>query len=145
MKNVKDILDSLASPTQSKWREKAEWRRANRHWLRKSQKIALTILESISSKKMTQKELSEQMGVSAQYISRILKGSENLSLETISKLENVLGIEIISVNSYSTQQTIMPMWQKLTDAKFESSTETELVSMPMSGFSSYLNSYKQSA
>ena len=95
------ILDSLASSTPSKWREKAEWRIANRLWLRKSQKIAFTILECIYSKKIKQKDLAEKLNVSEQYISKVLKGSENLSLETITKFESVLGIQILSVNSCS--------------------------------------------
>ena len=118
MKNVQEVLDSLVSSTPSKWREEAEWRRANRQWLRKSQEIAMTILECMASKKMTQKQLSEKMGVSAQYVSRILKGSENLSLETISKIENVLGIEILTINSHTTRQTITSMRQNITDAQY---------------------------
>ena len=118
MKNVQEVLDSLVSSTPSKWREEAEWRRANRQWLRKSQEIAMTILECMASKKMTQKQLSEKMGVSAQYVSRILKGSENLSLETISKIENVLETEILTINSHTTRQTITSMWQNIADAQY---------------------------
>ena len=36
------------------------------------------------------------MGCSQQYVSLILKGKENLTLETISKLERVLDYEILS-------------------------------------------------
>lgn len=35
------------------------------------------------------------MNCSQQYISKILKGKENLSLETISKIEQALSIQII--------------------------------------------------
>ena len=35
------------------------------------------------------------MGCSQQYVSLILKGKENLTLETISKMEKVLGTELI--------------------------------------------------
>lgn len=139
MKNTKEILDSLASSTPSKWREKAEWRRANRQWLRKSQKIALTIIECLSSKKMTQKQLSEKMDVSQQYVSRILKGSENLSLETISKIETVLGIEIISITSYTTQQTITTKWQNIAMPKFESSINSESMSHSLNAYTNYSN------
>lgn len=139
MKNTKEILDSLASSTPSKWREKAEWRRANRQWLRKSQKIALTIIECLSSKKMTQKQLSEKMDVSQQYVSRILKGSENLSLETISKMETVLGIEIISINSYTLQQTIKTKWQNIALPKFESSIKSESMSYSLNVYTNYSN------
>lgn len=45
---------------------------------------------------MSQKQLSEQMGCSQQYVSKVLKGQENLSLETLSKIERCLNIQIIS-------------------------------------------------
>ena len=77
---AKSILDSYASPTPSKWRERAEYRRSNRKWIRRSQQIALAILERLTELGMSQKELAEEMEVSAQYVSKVLKGSENLSL-----------------------------------------------------------------
>ena len=45
---------------------------------------------------MTQKDLAEKLNVSPQQVSRMGKGKENLTLETISKLEYVLGIALIS-------------------------------------------------
>lgn len=42
-----------------------------------------------------QKMLAEKMGCTQQYISKVLKEKKNMSLETICKIENVLGIEII--------------------------------------------------
>ena len=44
---------------------------------------------------LTQKELAERLGCSQQYISLILKGKENLTLETIAKLETVLDFELL--------------------------------------------------
>jgi transcriptional regulator with XRE-family HTH domain len=35
------------------------------------------------------------MGCTQQYVSKILKGKENMSLETLSKLEDALGISLI--------------------------------------------------
>jgi transcriptional regulator with XRE-family HTH domain len=39
------------------------------------------------------------MGLSRQYIHKLLKGQQNLTFETISKLETVLGIELIQIPS----------------------------------------------
>ena len=44
---------------------------------------------------MNRKQLAEKMNCSPQYISKVLKGRENLSLETLSKIEMALGISII--------------------------------------------------
>ena len=77
------------------WREKAEWRRENRRWLRYSGYIALTVLQRLEELKMSQKELAEKMNCSPQYVSRLLKGSENLTLDTISKLEVCLDLDLV--------------------------------------------------
>lgn len=47
---------------------------------------------------MTQKMLAEKMNCTQQYISKILKGRENLSLEAISKIENALYIHFLQMD-----------------------------------------------
>ena len=44
---------------------------------------------------LTQNALAKRMGCTQQYVSKILKGKENMSLETLSKLEDALGISLI--------------------------------------------------
>ena len=44
---------------------------------------------------MTQKSLAEKMGCSQQYVSLLLKGGENLTLETIAKIEEALGFRLL--------------------------------------------------
>lgn len=90
-----DRLKGYQSETPTKWREAASERRANKDWLRYSQQIAMKMLDKMESVGMTQKHLAEVMGCSQQYISKILKGRENLSLETLSKIEAALGISIL--------------------------------------------------
>ena len=88
-------LKQHQSATPSKWRENAEWRMKNKSWLRYSQRIAMMMLDKMEEMNMTQKQLSEMMGCSQQYVSKVLKGQENLSLETITKIEGCLGIQIL--------------------------------------------------
>ncbi|MDE6304627.1 MAG: helix-turn-helix transcriptional regulator [Paramuribaculum sp.] len=98
MNTREEILSKLkihSSETPSKWREKAEWRTANRAWLRYSQRIAMMMLDKMEKLGLTQKSVAERMGCSQQYISRVLKGTENLSIETISKIEKALELEIL--------------------------------------------------
>lgn len=100
MKSSNDIISNLKqyqSSTPSKWRENAEWRLANKSWLRYSQQIAMMMLDKMDELNMTQKKLAELMGCSQQYVSKVLKGQENLSLETLSKIERCLNIQILSV------------------------------------------------
>ena len=77
------------------WREKAEWRRENRRWLRYSGFIAITVMHRLEELNMSQKDLAEKMNCSPQYVSKLLKGSENLTLDTISKLEECLELDLV--------------------------------------------------
>lgn len=99
MRTANEIVSKLKQhqpSTPSKWRENAEWRMANKSWLRYSQHIAMMMLDRMEELHMSQKQLSEQMGCSPQYVSKVLKGQENMSLETLSKIERCLDIQIIS-------------------------------------------------
>lgn len=98
MKTKEEIISRLKeheSATPSRWRENAEWRMANKSWLRYSQRIAMMMLDRMEELGLTQTSLATKMGCSQQYISRVLKGTENLSIETISKIESALEMEIL--------------------------------------------------
>ena len=90
-----EFLEAHQSETPSKWRDEAEWRRDNWSWLRHSQMIAVKVLLQMKQMGLTQKALAERMNCTQQYVSKILKGKENMSLDTLSKLEDALGISLI--------------------------------------------------
>jgi transcriptional regulator with XRE-family HTH domain len=90
-------LNKVLSNQKSTWEEEAKWREENEDWLSQSFDIAVRVLDTLRTKKMTQKELAEKMGVSPQFINKVLKGQENLSLETTAKLSRALGIKLIAV------------------------------------------------
>lgn len=95
MNNRKEKLSNLASDQPSDWKAKAKYRRENREWLKKSAAIAVQVLDALKAQNLSQKELAERMKISPQQISKIVKGQENLTLETISNLETALCIQII--------------------------------------------------
>ena len=95
MKEVIARIERHQSATPSRWREKAEWRSQNKSWLRHSQHIAMLMLDKMEELHLTQKQLADLMGCSQQYVSKVLKGQENLSLETMAKIEDSLHINII--------------------------------------------------
>lgn len=95
MKEIQNKLRQHSSVTPSKWRVAASSRKENKEWLRYSQNIAMMMLDRMEELGMTQKSVAEKMGCSQQYISRVLKGTENLSIETISKIESALGLHIL--------------------------------------------------
>lgn len=92
-----DRLKELSAGRMSTWHEEAEWYRKNIGWLKRSSKIAFRILCELDEQGISQKELASRMDVSPQYVNKIVKGKENLSLETIWKLEKALDITLISV------------------------------------------------
>ena len=99
MRTENEIVSKLKEhqpATPSKWRENAEWRMANKSWLRYSQLIAMMMLDRMEELHMSQKQLPEMMACSQQYVSKVLKGQNNLSLETLYKIEQCLNHHIIA-------------------------------------------------
>lgn len=103
---IKQKLNRLSAGQSSGWEQKAIWRKANRSWLDKSARIALKIVRALRVKKLSQKDLADMMGTSAQHISKLLKGQENFTLETISRIEMVLGIDLITISVFSSRMEI---------------------------------------
>lgn len=96
----REKLASNASGQVSPWIEDAKWRRANRDWLKVSSQIAIRILSTLKEQGLTQKDLAQKINVSPQQISKIVKGKENLSLQTIIKLEKALNVSLIVFPQY---------------------------------------------
>ena len=94
MSNI-EKLKKLAVKSDRDFAKELQWRRENRSWLKESSRIAISILKRLDDLSWTQKTLAEKMKVSPQQISKILKGQENLTLETIVKLESCLGLVLI--------------------------------------------------
>jgi transcriptional regulator with XRE-family HTH domain len=97
-KEIQDKLNQIIANEPNKWLEEANYRFENKAWLRKSQAIALKILRHIRANGISQKELAEKLNVAPQQVNRWVKGSENFTLETISRVENVLDIQLINVS-----------------------------------------------
>ena len=105
MSKAIEYLEAHQSAAPSKWRENAQWRRDNEFWLKYARFITLQVLRSMDEQAVTQAELAKRMGCSQQYVSNLLKGSSNMTLETIARLEKALNIDIIQstfsrVNGY---------------------------------------------
>ena len=89
------FLEAHQSPTPSRWREDAQWRRDNEYWLKYSRYITLEVMRAMDEQSVTQVELAKRMGCTQQYVSNLLKGSSNMTLETIARLEDALNIDLI--------------------------------------------------
>jgi transcriptional regulator with XRE-family HTH domain len=137
---------ALVSPESTQTLEKNRWRIANRVWLRASQDIALKILDQLELLNWSQKDLAEKMGVSPQYINKIVKGKENLTLETLSHLQIVLEIPLLAsyyeahnqkVEAYILQQTmIVPMVFSANYSQKQSKVMQIHLNLPFAAYSS---------
>jgi ribosome-binding protein aMBF1 (putative translation factor) len=94
---VIERLSRYQSDQPSKWREEEEKRRRAKTdgWLQYSRRIAIKIAMAMKQQNLSRQDVAERMDCSPQYVSRLLKGEENLSLETIYKLENALNVCIL--------------------------------------------------
>jgi transcriptional regulator with XRE-family HTH domain len=92
-----ETFQKLVSDEKSGWLKKALWHKANKNWLDKSAKVAVNVLVALREKEWSQKDLAEKMNVSAQQINKIVKGQQNLTFETISKLEEALAISLMEI------------------------------------------------
>lgn len=90
-----NYLESHQSETPSTWRTEAEWRRENKAWLLHSQRIAVKVLLFMKQEQLTQNAMAERLGCTQQYVSKILKGKENMSLDTLTKLEQAMNIQLV--------------------------------------------------
>ena len=110
MSKVTEYLSGRQPSLQSKRSEEAQWRRDNSRWLGYSRFITIKIMQAMDEQKVTQSMLASRIGCSLQYVSNLLKGSSNMTLETISKIEDALEIDIVKsaltmVSGYSSVST----------------------------------------
>lgn len=97
MTYTKKTIKNISTQSDENWMEDIAWRKENKAWLRKSTAIALRILDALDGLNWNKAKLAHEMGVSPQQVSKYVKGEENFKLETICKLEKVLGIELVTI------------------------------------------------
>lgn len=92
-----DRLSRYQSDSPSRWQEDEKNRREAKAkgWLQYSRRIAIRLAMEMKWQGLTRQDVANRMGCSPQYVSRLLKGEENLSLETICKLESALNVAIL--------------------------------------------------
>jgi plasmid maintenance system antidote protein VapI len=93
--NNKENFLKLVSEKKSNTLENIRDRKKNRAMLRESQSIAFKVLLRLEDLKWTQKKLAEKLEVTPQQVTKIISGKENLTLETLVKLQNVLEIALL--------------------------------------------------
>jgi len=93
-------IEDLISSEPSGWLEDAQWREENREWLMYSFDIALQTLIALRKQGKKKKWLAEQLGVSKKRVRKMLNGTENYTIKTISQLELILDIKLVETVKY---------------------------------------------
>ena len=73
-----------------------------------SGRIAMKIHEKLASAGLTQKDLSKRLGVSPSYVSQLLGGQPNMTLQTLAALSQALGftVDIVLGNAETPAPTV---------------------------------------
>ena len=79
----------------SNWLKEAKWRAENRDWLNYSVQIAIKIVRHFREHEIDIDNLCNELGISPEVLSNILKGREDLTLSMIAKIEKSLGIKLL--------------------------------------------------
>ncbi|SMD43096.1 Predicted transcription factor, homolog of eukaryotic MBF1 [Aquiflexum balticum DSM 16537] len=120
MNKTEEKIKALASETPaSSWREKVEFRKANKATLRQAAKVALRLLDALEDKGWSQAQLARELEVTPQQVSKWIKGQGDFKFSTIDKLEKVLGIKIHAVLTEDEFVT--------TEEAFEASLKEEMI------------------
>jgi ribosome-binding protein aMBF1 (putative translation factor) len=126
MKTNREKFLELVSDVDIKAEERINWRIANRQWLRVSQSIGFDILEKLDDLGWTQKDLAEKMGVSPPYINKIVKGSENFTLQSLVKLQEILDIPILA-SYFEKKQAASQLLTVVNEIEEDASFDLEMV------------------
>lgn len=156
------IKESLADDS---WMDEILEGNSKSHYLSHSNAIATEILLELKRRKMSQTELANRLHVSPQYINKIVKGSENLTLDTIGKIERELEIQLIVVPGSEKKDATMkkelsqssfiknlpvygeliPLYQKTTEMVFHGSVQLSTLKKEDPYSEDYYEQLKQKA
>lgn len=85
MSRTIDFLKQHESNAPSRFQENAEWRRENREWLKWSRDVTLSLVDYMETNEINRNGLAERLGVTPQYVSKILSGKVNFSYKKIAR------------------------------------------------------------
>ena len=87
--------------------ERLKWEDENWDWLELSSHIAFQLCDFIHKSKMDKTEVCLRLNVSRGYLSRLMKGQENLTLQTIAKLERLTKRKLIFIMPEEPQKKVI--------------------------------------
>ena len=91
-KKTLEFLNANESETPSTFMEDAKKRQEDETWLKWSRGVSLSIVDYMQENGYSRTDISNQLGVSPQYVSRLLSGRTNFSFKSVAQIEHKLGI-----------------------------------------------------
>ena len=91
-----EFLNANKQTENNQFVEQAQYLKDNWGWLKYSYAVAIKMRQRMAELGLTQKMLADQLGCTQQHISALLAGRVNMTLETLSKLESALKIDLLS-------------------------------------------------
>ncbi len=95
MKRTIDVLREHSTGKSGEWKQQAQEEVEAWGWKQYSYMIAIKARKQMARLQMTQKQLAEAMGCTQQYVSLLLSGNLNMTLETIARLEKALQFTLL--------------------------------------------------
>lgn len=108
----------------AKWKEIARWNEQHAACLDDLVIIATRIRSALKDKGLSQKELAAALEVCPQALTRIMKGRQNLSLQSIRRIEKVLNIRLISIHEQHEQAAMMQQKVQFVPVSIHYSTQS---------------------
>lgn len=87
-----DFLEANRSKQPSTFIEDSKRRQENEVWQKWSRGVALSVVDYMQAYDLSRSDVAERLGVSPQYVSRILSGNINFSFKSVAEIERKLGI-----------------------------------------------------
>lgn len=87
-----EFLEAHQSEKPSTFIEDAKLRQENEVWLKWSRGVAISIVDYMQENGLSRSDIAAKLGVSPQYVSRILSGNTNFSFKSVADIEEKLGI-----------------------------------------------------
>lgn len=94
-----NFLEAHQSEKPSTFTVDAKWCQENEAWLKWSRAVALSVIDYMQENGLTRSDVADRLGVSPQYVSRILSGSTNFSFKSVAEIERKLGISGMNAGS----------------------------------------------
>jgi ribosome-binding protein aMBF1 (putative translation factor) len=96
--------------------------------LPKRMRLAFKIADGIDALDWDNKDLADKLGKYSSVISRWLKGNHNFTVDTLSDIEEILGIKLLALDDYTEDKGIVGTFKCTLEFKLKGKEEEDMIS-----------------